>query len=92
MQRNLYLAAYDIREAKRLQHMRHIVQDFASGGQKSVFECWLSQTEKQQLLQRSQQVMLAEDAFLLVQISVKDTLYCLGAACPLADENFLYVE
>lgn len=91
MKRTVYLVAYDVREPKRLQLMRQTVKDFACGGQKSVFECWLSSTEKQQLVQRSQQVMVAEDAFLLVQLSVKNTLYCLGVACPLADENFLYV-
>lgn len=91
MKRTLYIAAYDVREPKRLINMLHTVKDFACGGQKSVFECWLSAREKQEMLYRTQQVLAPEDAFLLIQLSVKTTLYALGVARPAQDEKFLYL-
>lgn len=91
MKRTLCLAAYDVRDPKRLIHMLHTVKDFACGGQKSAFECWLSGREKQELLQRAQSVMTDEDAFLLVRLSIRETVYTLGIARPARDEAFLYV-
>ncbi len=91
MRRTLCLVAYDVREPKRLIHMLHTVKDFACGGQKSAFECWLSGREKNELLQRAQSVMADEDAFLLVRLSVKDTVFTLGIARPARDEAFLYL-
>lgn len=36
-----YLAAYDVSDPKRLQQALHVLRDYATGGQKSVFECFL---------------------------------------------------
>ena len=91
MTRNLYIAAYDIREPTRLKTMRRLLRDFASGGQKSVFECWLSTSEKNRLLQLSEQEVQPEDAFLLVQLRVKHTVYRLGKASAIQNDNFLYI-
>ena len=91
MRRTLCLAAYDVRDPTRLQMMLHTVKDFACGGQKSAFECWLSTSEKSELLQRAHSVMADEDAFLLMRLSIKQTLYTLGIANPARDESFLYL-
>lgn len=90
MQRSLYIAAYDIREAKRLQQMRHTIRDFASGGQKSVFECWLSPKEKHQLIEACKQVMQSEDSLLVIRLTNNKCLYQLGIASSPRNENFHY--
>ena len=48
--RQLYIAAYDISDAKRLRKALYAVRGYASGGQKSVFECFLTAAEKRALL------------------------------------------
>jgi len=37
--RQLYLAAYDVSCPRRLRKALYVLRGFASGGQKSVFEC-----------------------------------------------------
>ena len=46
MVRDLYLVAYDIREPRRLRKMLYLLKEYASGGQKSAFECYLTAGEK----------------------------------------------
>jgi len=48
--RDLYLAAYDISAPDRLRAMLYAVKGYATGGQKSVYECFLSQGERQELM------------------------------------------
>lgn len=49
-QRQLFLAAYDVREPKRLQKALHVLRDYTCGGQKSVFECYLTVVLGEQLM------------------------------------------
>jgi CRISPR-associated protein Cas2 len=41
MRRTLYLVAYDISHPRRLARALNVVRAYATGGQKSVHECWL---------------------------------------------------
>ncbi|OAQ15400.1 CRISPR-associated protein Cas2 [Bibersteinia trehalosi Y31] len=43
--RSRYLVAYDICDAKRLYQVHKKVEAYAIGGQKSFYECWLTQHE-----------------------------------------------
>jgi len=43
--RHKYLIAYDIADQKRLHQAHKIVEAFAIGGQKSFYECWLTEHE-----------------------------------------------
>jgi CRISPR-associated protein Cas2 len=92
MQRELYLVAYDIREPKRLYRMLYILKDYASGGQKSAFECYLSDTEKKELLNRCVDVMeRAEDALLIMRLKDKDKIAIMGKAVRPIDETYTYI-
>ena len=42
MSRTLYLIAYDISHPKRLNRVRHFLKNYSTGGQKSVYECFLT--------------------------------------------------
>lgn len=69
VQRSLYIAAYDICDAKRLRRALAVLKDYATGGQKSVFECFLTDAEKAELLNRVQrEIERREDKFLLLRL------------------------
>ncbi|MBS97684.1 MAG: CRISPR-associated endonuclease Cas2 [Oceanospirillaceae bacterium] len=89
--RGLFIAAYDIRRPSRLRKALHVLKDFASGGQKSVFECYLSEAEQRELLDRISAVMdLDEDRFLIVPLN-QGAVRTLGIAVSPADPLFFYV-
>lgn len=92
MTRQLYLVAYDVRDPKRLRRTHHVLKDFACGGQKSAFECYLSQIERNELIARTQQHMeLAEDALLIIRLNAPDSVITLGKAVKPADEHYTYL-
>ncbi|MFA5631708.1 MAG: CRISPR-associated endonuclease Cas2 [Porticoccaceae bacterium] len=90
--RTLHIAAYDICNARRLRKALYVLKDFACGGQKSVFECYLHAAEKQELLNRVEQILdLDEDRFLVVPIPGGKTVHVLGTAVMPCDPAFFYV-
>jgi CRISPR-associated protein Cas2 len=92
MNRSLFLIAYDVRNPRRLRRVHQVLKDFASGGQKSVFECYLTQVERKELLQRVAQEMDAdEDALLLIRLSAVEAVELLGKAVKPMDETYTYL-
>jgi CRISPR-associated protein Cas2 len=91
-QRQLYLAAYDVSDPRRLRQALHVLRDYATGGQKSVFECFLSQVEKRSLLVEISDVLdLTEDRFFLVRLDPRSKVRTFGIAVKPADPSFYYV-
>ena len=92
MSRLLFLVAYDVRHPRRLRHMHNLLKDYACGGQKSAFECYLSVTERRDLLRKAEEVMdLIEDALLVIRLSDRDAVRTLGRAVVPLDENYTYL-
>lgn len=90
--RQLYLAAYDISCNRRLRKALYVLRSYASGGQKSVFECFLSNTEKAQLLEDIGLVIdSVEDRFILIKLAGPDHIRTLGKAMMPQDGSFFYV-
>ncbi len=90
--RILYIAAYDIRHAKRLRRALKVVRQYASGGQKSVFECFLTPAEKKDLLNEIETVLdCSEDSFFLLRLDQRCTVMTFGKAVPPQDGSFYYV-
>ncbi len=90
--RQLYIAAYDISDSKRLRHALYAVRAYASGGQKSVFECFLTVREKQALLEEIQGIIDPyEDRFLLLKLDVRCRVRTLGKAVSPQDGSFYYI-
>ena len=50
MDRQFYLISYDIRDPKRLQRIHKFLKDYGKPIQKSVFECWLTQKELEEVI------------------------------------------
>ena len=92
MQRSLYLAAYDIEEPRRLSAALAVVKRYATGGQKSAYECFLTPEERHRLIAEVQQVLDLElDRFLLASISPVTEIRVLGRAQLPADPDIYLV-
>lgn len=89
--RTLYIAAYDIRDDKRLGETLDVVKGYATGGQKSAYECFLTDAERRALITEVRDVMdLSEDRFLLVRLDPRCRIYTLGVAVRPEDPTFFY--
>lgn len=90
--RNLHIAAYDIASPKRLHHALDLLKGFSTGGQKSVFECFLSPNEQRELLIEATHILdLEEDRFLLIAVDAASPVTTRGIAVPPESLNFFYV-
>lgn len=91
-QRSLHIAAYDISSAARLRSALRVLRNYATGGQKSVFECFLTPTEKGALLAEMREVIDdTEDRFLLIRLDPRMEVLTLGIAVAPIDPEFYYV-
>lgn len=89
--RDLYLAAYDISAPSRLRAALYAVKGHATGGQKSVYECFLSQGERQELMMDIARVIEpGEDSFMLLRLDPRAKMIALGLAVPPEDPPFFY--
>ncbi|MDX1606540.1 MAG: CRISPR-associated endonuclease Cas2 [Candidatus Competibacterales bacterium] len=92
-QRRLYIAAYDVSCPRRLQQSLRVLKGYASGGQKSVFECYLTAAERRNLLAEVGSVIDArEDRFLLLPLSGARSVEILGIAVRPEDPDYYYVS
>ncbi len=90
--RNLYIAAYDITHPSRLRDGLQVLRDYASGRQKSVFECFLSEGEKRVLLTQMRALLdPEEDRFFLLRLDPRGKLRTLGKAIKPQDPSWFYV-
>lgn len=90
--RDLFLAAYDVAQPRRLSQALRLARRYATGGQKSVHELYMTAAERLRLL--SEMVMLldhAEDRFLLLRIDPRCRIHTLGTADKPADPDYFYV-
>jgi CRISPR-associated protein Cas2 len=89
--RDLYIAAYDIRSHRRLCAALKLVKAYATGGQKSVFECFLTPGERRRLLGDMREVIEPEeDRFLLIRLDPRSRVHTLGIAVEPEDPPFFY--
>ncbi|MDF9391723.1 MULTISPECIES: CRISPR-associated endonuclease Cas2 [Methylococcus] len=90
--RTLYLGAYDVSDDTRLRAALKVLRNYSTGGQKSVFECFLSALEKRQLLEDIAGVIdLTEDRFFLIRLDPASKVAVLGTAIAPADPAYYYV-
>lgn len=90
--RKLYIAAYDVADPKRLRKALRILRAYASGGQKSVFECFLTPAEQRELLAAMRELIdVNEDRFLLVLLEGHGEVRTLGRAVPPQNGDYFYV-
>ncbi|HXF44581.1 MAG TPA: CRISPR-associated endonuclease Cas2 [Burkholderiaceae bacterium] len=91
--RDLYLAAYDVAAPRRLRAALDLVRGYATGGQYSVHECWLTAAERAQLIADAESILdPEEDRLLLVRLDPRGAAITLGVAQRPADPSCFYVE
>jgi CRISPR-associated protein Cas2 len=91
-QRTFYLAAYDIPHDRRRTAALALIRGYATGGQKSVHEVFLSRGERQELLHTMALLLNeAEDRFFLLRLDPRARTYALGIAAQPADPEYFYV-
>lgn len=81
--RQAYLLAYDISCPKRQAQVRRILQTYAVGRQKSVFECLLSPPEYAHLHLRLSHLLKPEDTFHIISLG-KHPALLFGLAEPMS--------
>lgn len=91
-QRDLHLACYDITEPRRLVAALKLARCYATGGQKSAHELFLTPAERDTLV-RDMGALIdpGSDRFLLLRLDPRSRVYTLGKAVAPADPDYFYV-
>lgn len=91
-QRLLHLACYDVSEPRRLTAALALTRRYATGGQKSVHEIYLTLAERDALV-RDMRALLAldTDRFMLLQLDPRSRVHTLGKGIAPADPDYFYV-
>ncbi|GAB4403119.1 MAG: CRISPR-associated endonuclease Cas2 [Rhodoferax sp.] len=90
--RDLHLACYDVADPKRLVAALKLARVYATGGQKSVHEIFLTPAERDTLIADMRSVLdLREDRFLLLRLDPRSRVHTLGTAIAPADPDYFYV-
>jgi len=90
-QRKLYIAAYDVAHPKRLRAILNIARAYATGGQKSVYECFLTAAEKREFLHTADKILTpGEDRMILLRLDPRSRCHALGLATVPVDPPFFY--
>jgi CRISPR-associated protein Cas2 len=91
MHRHLFIVAYDIASAKRRRRALKAVKGHAIGGQKSLYECWLSAAELQLAMAALRELIDAEDdRVIFVRLDPRAAIHTLGVAVKPQDGEFFY--
>ncbi len=92
MNRRLYLVAYDIRDARRLNAVRYLLKGYSTGGQKSVYECFLTEAEYR-LVSGTVRSLIDEekDRVHIFALDSRSRSHILGIGVEPVDPAFFYI-
>ena len=79
--RRLVIAAYDVASRRQLKRALKHCTAYASGGQKSVHECWVTDAERSALAGELGKICRA-DAWLIADLGVSPSMMALGRGRP----------
>ena len=89
--RRLYLIAYDISDQRRLNRVRHFLKGYSTGGQKSVYECFLTDKEVRLVVSRLGDLIDPEtDRIHIFALDARSRTHTLGIAIQPKDPSFFY--
>lgn len=92
MNRDFYLAAYDITDDRRLNKTRELLKGYSTGGQKSVFECFLSHAELNHIIDELEHIIDPEvDRVHIFTMDGRSKTHTLGIAVQPGDPEFFYI-
>lgn len=91
MLRHLFLIGYDIPCNRRRRQALKVVKGHAVGGQKSLYECWLTAGELQQAMGALRELIDPDtDRVMLLRLDPRATVHTLGVAVAPQDGEFFY--
>ena len=91
MLRHLFLIGYDISSARRRRRALKVVKGHAIGGQKSMYECWLTSGELQQAMHAWRHLIdPVTDRVVFVRLDPRAAMHMLGTAVAPVDGEFFY--
>lgn len=89
--RHLYLVAYDVANAGRLNSVRQFLKGYSTGGQKSVYECFLTDAELEIVRATLKELIdTAEDRVHIFQMDGRSRTHTLGIGVQPEDHAFFY--
>lgn len=92
MERTLYIIAYDITEERRLNRVRNFLKGYSTGGQKSVYECFLTEGELKFVMSKLKRLIFGlEDRVHIFQMDGRSRPHILGIALEPKDPNYFYI-
>jgi CRISPR-associated protein Cas2 len=92
MERTLYIIAYDITSEKRLAAVRKFLKGYSTGGQKSVYECFLSGGELEFVISRLNRLIFGlQDRVHIFQMDGRSRTHALGIAVSPKDPSYFYI-
>lgn len=89
--RRHYLFAYDISCPRRQASVRRLLQGYAVGMQKSLFECWLTADELERLSGRLEALLDSKDTLHYLALNQSGEEWLFGTAKPLLNDVFMVV-
>lgn len=92
MARILYIIAYDVTEPNRLNAIRYFLKGYSTGGQKSVFECFLTETELSRVTDVLRRIIDHDtDRLHIFRLDGRSRTHVLGIAIQPNDPDFLFI-
>jgi CRISPR-associated protein Cas2 len=92
MGRTLYLIAYDITDDGRLNRVRHLLKGYSTGGQKSVYECFLTEGELRAIIRKLEELIYEEeDRVHIFTMDARSRTHTLGIAVQPRDPEYFYI-
>ncbi|HPP06793.1 MAG TPA: CRISPR-associated endonuclease Cas2 [Syntrophorhabdaceae bacterium] len=92
MHRRLYLIAYDISDEKRLNRVRHFLKGYSTGGQKSVYECFLTDGELNYVQSQLRELIdETTDRIHIFFMDARSRTHTLGIAVQPHDPSYFYI-
>ncbi len=91
MNRRLYIIAYDITEPSRLDRVRHFLKGYSTGGQKSVYECFLTDAELSFVVSKLRRLIYEEtDRVHIFRLDGRSRTHTLGIATQPKYPSYFY--
>jgi len=92
MSRTLFIIAYDIADERRLAKVHYLLKSFSTGGQKSVYECFLTEAELERVIAGLQKLINPfEDRIHIFTLDGRSKTHTLGIAIQPRDPKFYFI-
>lgn len=92
MDRTLYIIAYDITDERRLNRVRYFLKGYSTGGQKSVYECFLTEGELKFVISNLRRMIFeGDDRIHIFQMDGRSRTHTLGIALQPKDPSYFYI-